>query len=182
VLSWNHNELSTFGLIDDRPKSALMAWIDQLIDQDVLLRQGEYRTLCVTAKGRNVLKDRQDAVLTEMGKQSRPERSRKKRATAATATTKRKSAAPETKSLTTPAPLDMDARALFEKLRQLRKEIADEHEVPAFMVFSDKTLREIARNQPASETDMLAIKGVGPTKWEAFGRRFIEAIESHETT
>ncbi len=76
-------------------------------------------------------------------------------------------------------PLDADAKALFETLRTLRRAIADENGVPAFIVFSDKTLREIARAHPTSRTAMLAVKGVGPAKYEGYGERFLEAIREH---
>lgn len=70
---------------------------------------------------------------------------------------------------------DMDT-GLFEVLRSLRTEIAREEKVPPYIVFSDKTLKEISLRKPSSEESMLEVSGVGQFKLEKYGRRFIEAI------
>jgi ATP-dependent DNA helicase RecQ len=75
-------------------------------------------------------------------------------------------------------PLDAEGRALFEKLRALRRRIAAENNVPTFMVFSDKSLRAMARRRPTTKSAMLLVHGVGPVKIESFGERFLEAIRS----
>ena len=59
--------------------------------------------------------------------------------------------------------------ALFERLRQWRVEVATERGVPSYVVFNDKTLRAIASARPETEDQMLAVSGVGPAKWEAYG-------------
>ena len=59
--------------------------------------------------------------------------------------------------------------ALFERLRQWRIEVATERGVPPYVVFNDKTLRAIASARPETEDQMLAVSGVGPAKWEAYG-------------
>lgn len=69
--------------------------------------------------------------------------------------------------------------ALFEKLRQLRRLIAQERNVPPYVVFSDSTLLDISRELPTSKGRMLAIKGVGEHKWEQFGEQFIKAIQEY---
>ena len=81
---------------------------------------------------------------------------------------------PEHKSLTN----EHDA-ALFQRLRRLRKEIADGLGVPAFVVFSDATLREMASVMPTDHASLLEIKGVGESKLSQFGDEFISAISSH---
>jgi len=73
-------------------------------------------------------------------------------------------------------PLDADGKALFEHLRSVRREIAEENNVPAFMVFSDKTLRAMARQRPTSKDAFLKIHGVGFLKLENFGDRFMNEI------
>jgi ATP-dependent DNA helicase RecQ len=65
---------------------------------------------------------------------------------------------------------------LFERLRQLRKRLADTQGVPAYIVFSDATLKEIAVVKPANKIEMLAVSGVGETKWERYGKEFIDEI------
>lgn len=65
---------------------------------------------------------------------------------------------------------------LFEKLRELRTKIAKESNVPAYVVFSDKTLLEMANEKPTSKDEMFQISGVGEVKWEKYGEVFLEAI------
>ena len=179
VADWGHDQLSTFGLIQDYPKPALMAWFDQLVDQGALVRDGEYRTLQLTRRGWEVLRAEGDVKLYAVQVSPKTKRTRTKRQSRKQAVPQPSSGTSQPGPLAVPGPLDADGRELFEMLRQLRKEIADEIERPAFIVFSDKTLREIARYKPTTENELLAIKGVGPAKWEAFGPRFIETIESH---
>ena len=68
---------------------------------------------------------------------------------------------------------------MFERLRQLRKQIADEQGVPPYVVFTDTTLQEMAREQPTSRVAMLSVSGVGMKKFETYGEAFIEAIRQH---
>jgi ATP-dependent DNA helicase RecQ len=62
---------------------------------------------------------------------------------------------------------------LFERLRVLRREIADRENVPAYIVFSDAVLHEMARRAPKSESELLAISGVGPAKTARYGEAFL---------
>ena len=70
-------------------------------------------------------------------------------------------------------------RALFAKLKYLRKTIADQDDVPPFVVFSDATLADMADKFPETSFDFLDIHGVGRTKLERYGERFIAAISKH---
>ena len=70
------------------------------------------------------------------------------------------------------------ASSLFDKLKQLRYEISQEEGIPAYLVFSDATLKEIERARPMSEEDLLAISGVGQRKLEVYGDQFIEVVLS----
>jgi ATP-dependent DNA helicase RecQ len=70
---------------------------------------------------------------------------------------------------------DVDAE-LFEALRELRREIAEEQEVPAYVVFSDKTLADMAARRPQNRAEFLDVFGVGEAKLERYGFRFLEAI------
>ncbi len=67
---------------------------------------------------------------------------------------------------------------LFERLRQLRKDIADERDIPPFVVFSDATLSDMAQKKPISEAEMLDVSGVGDAKFRQFGQRFIQEIRA----
>ena len=65
---------------------------------------------------------------------------------------------------------------LFEALRALRKELAEEAQVPPYVIFHDSTLREMAAARPASLGDLGRLPGIGAKKLDAYGERFLEAI------
>ncbi len=65
---------------------------------------------------------------------------------------------------------------LFEKLRELRKRLADERGVPPYVIFGDATLIEMSRRRPGNETEFLEISGVGQVKLERHGEAFLHTI------
>jgi ATP-dependent DNA helicase RecQ len=71
---------------------------------------------------------------------------------------------------------DASEEALFQRLRSLRKSLADRQGVPAYVVFSDKVLREMASRRPASASELLSVPGVGPAKLERYGKAFLDEI------
>ncbi|RMH16834.1 MAG: ATP-dependent DNA helicase RecQ [Gemmatimonadetes bacterium] len=73
-------------------------------------------------------------------------------------------------------PADPGEAALFERLRQVRRALADRQGVPAYIVFNDATLRAMARARPRTPVDLLAVPGVGPAKLERYGEAFLEAL------
>ena len=70
-------------------------------------------------------------------------------------------------------------RKLFAKLRKLRKAIADEENIPPYVVFNDATLIEMAEQMPVSPSEMLSVNGVGMRKLERFGKEFMALIRAH---
>lgn len=72
-----------------------------------------------------------------------------------------------------------DVAALFEKLRQKRRELADEQGVPPFMVFSDRTLHEMAQSKPQTQRDFLLVNGVGQRKLEQYGEAMMAVISEY---
>ena len=73
---------------------------------------------------------------------------------------------------------DADA-PLFEKLRELRLEIAREEKVPPYIVFTDKTLTHMCMIKPVTREEMLSVSGVGAFKYEKYGERFINCIHKY---
>lgn len=73
-------------------------------------------------------------------------------------------------------PLSAEGEELFERLRELRKSMADEQGVPAYIVFSDKTLRAMADARPQTPGELLEVSGVGPMKLERYGQAFLKAL------
>jgi ATP-dependent DNA helicase RecQ len=168
VVERGHDVLDVFGLMPGKPKNILMTWLHQLVDQGVLYVEGEYGVLRASPRAAAVLRGEEPAALYGTATASRAKRSggRSKKA--------------ETAKLPSDegTPLNADARELFERLRTLRREIADENNVPAFMVFSDKTLRAMARQRPTTKDKMLQVHGIGFAKLESFGDRFMKLIRN----
>ena len=86
-----------------------------------------------------------------------------------------KSAASDGPALGSYAP-DDENETLFQKLRELRLSIARENSLPPYMVFNDRTLRDMARLRPITDAQFLAVSGVGDSKLAKYGKRFMEAI------
>ncbi len=77
-----------------------------------------------------------------------------------------------------PPEFDPDGDPIFEALRALRKKLADEKGVPAYIIFNDRTLRELASRRPANAAEMLRVPGVGPAKLERYGAAFLELLRN----
>ena len=69
---------------------------------------------------------------------------------------------------------------IADRLRAWRLAWAKENDVPPFIVFSDKTLRALVRQQPTTESEMLEIPGIGPHKWEQFGEALLQELAKEE--
>ena len=152
VLELGHDELSVHGIARGVDADELKDTIDQLIDKALVARStGDYPTLSVTNLGRAALNHRETITLTRTAT-SNP-------ATAATA-----------------GDLDIE---LFDKLRALRKKLADELDAPAFFVFGDAALRQMALHMPRDHASLRRIKGVGDAKLQQFGDQFIGVIRDH---
>jgi len=70
--------------------------------------------------------------------------------------------------------------ALYERLRELRRRLADEARVPAYIVFSDATLREMAFERPQTDAGLLAVNGVGAAKLARYGADFLAVLRTVE--
>ena len=74
--------------------------------------------------------------------------------------------------------IDGSDAAVFARLRALRRRLADERHVPAYVVFGDATLLEMAARRPGTEAELLAVTGVGPKKLALYGALFLAALRS----
>ena len=83
---------------------------------------------------------------------------------------------PKRKTATTQVPLADVDEAMWERLRTCRKRLADEDGVPPYVVFHDRTLREMASRRPASLSAMLTIIGVGQAKLQRYGAEFLAVL------
>ena len=158
VLRWQHHTLSTFGIGKELGRNEWGAIGRELVRLG-LLRQasGMMPTVSLTDEGMATLKERRTVRLTKP--REAPKASVPRAVTASGAVT--------------------CDEVLFEKLRRLRKRLADEQGVPPYIVFGDVSLRHMARDYPTTERDFLAIPGVGETKLRVYGDEFLAEIESH---
>ena len=156
IRKYSHDQLSTYGLLKEMSKKEVTALAYQLIDQGVLGRTpGDMPTVHLIAASKDVLRGQRQVALV------RPKRVEKASA---------KGVAINWEGVD---------KVLFEHLRALRRSIADEQGVPPFVVFSDVTLRELARVRPVDARAFRRIKGVGEKKSADLGTRFIEAIKEY---
>jgi len=159
VLASGHHELSTFGLLAAMPVAELRGHVEQLVDGGFLLRtEGDYPVLQVTDTGWTVLKDQTEV---ELFRQRKPSKKRDRHAVRA-----------DSESW---AGVDRD---LFEVLRRLRLQIAEERRVPPYVVFHDRSLRDMARIRPSNLAAFGEVYGVGEKKVADHGERFLEAVSS----
>ncbi|MEZ6241682.1 MAG: RecQ family ATP-dependent DNA helicase [Phycisphaerales bacterium] len=155
VEEFGHETLSTYAILADMPRDVIVACVNQLVDQGALGRSpGDKPVIHLTESSRGVLRGEQSVRLV------RPESAPKK--------TKRDEASWE----------GVD-RALFEKLRALRLELARERSVPPYVVFSDASLRDMARRRPSTPDGFLLVLGVGRKKLEDLGEAFLGTITEH---
>jgi ATP-dependent DNA helicase RecQ len=143
IVENGHDRLSTWGLLKDEPEPTLRNWIDQLLSHGFLRTAGEFNCLEVTPAGRKVMKG-----------EVTPQLLRQRIADSATA-------------VDDPwAGVDRD---LFEELRAMRGRLAIQKHVPPYIIFSDATLRDLAKYRPTKAEVLLKISGIGERKLQEFG-------------
>jgi ATP-dependent DNA helicase RecQ len=157
IMSAGHNQLSTWGLLRDLRRQDVRQWIEQLVNQGFLRKEGEFNTVEVTDEGRQLLRGQCTPMLLQPVK----------------------SVSRATASKPTADSWEGVDSQLFDELRQLRREIAAERAVPAYIVFGDATLRDMARERPSSLPGLLEVRGFGQQKLADFGEQFVNCIVNH---
>lgn len=161
VKQYEHESLTVFGIGEDLSEQAWRGVLRQLLAQSLLAVDHEgYGTLALTEDSRAVLKGEK----TLMFRREPEKKSRNGR----TASTRSKDAG---------IVLPPDAQQRFEDLRAWRAEVARSHGVPAYVIFHDATLREVALNCPQSLEDLGGISGVGVRKLEAYGEDLLRCVQ-----
>ena len=163
-----HDQLSTYGLLKGLATGEIRGWIDQLVGLDLLRVAGDrYPILVVAPLGVEVLKSQREVTLYEW-----PEPEKKP----APRRTRRASAVEPEDELESGEQVDL---GLFEELRAFRRALAHERGVPPYLVFNDRTLKELAAKKPRSAEDFRRIKGVGDKKAAELGPLFLAKIAEH---
>ena len=159
IVERGHDSLSTYGILQEENKRTVRDWIEQLVGQEFLVKDGEYNVLKVTSAGRRMLKgEHEPQLLRPAAKKTRARR-----------------AAPIADSW------EGVDRGLFEELRTLRRAEATTRNLPPYMIFDDATLRDMARRRPASGASFHEVRGVGEKKLKDFGEGFVELIVDYCT-
>jgi ATP-dependent DNA helicase RecQ len=156
IVAAGHDKLSTWGLLRTFRRQDVRQWIEQLVGQGYLHKEGEFNVIRVTDDGRRLLSGQLTPTLLRPTKQSRAQPSR----------------------VATDSWEGVD-RELFDVLRQLRREEATRRSVPAYIVFSDATLRDLARRRPSTLEGFLEVHGIGQKKAADFGRLFVDCITTY---
>jgi ATP-dependent DNA helicase RecQ len=152
-----HDQLSTYGIGSERSEEEWSAIFRQLIHRGFLLQDvANYSVLKLTPSSRALLRGEMELELAKPRIRARSKKNEKKRRM--------------------DSPHD---EALFETLRELRKKIADEMNVPPYIVFGDAALIHMAQIKPGTPKEMLQVNGVGQAKLERFGEAFLNCIRDN---
>jgi ATP-dependent DNA helicase RecQ len=153
IQRWGHDRLTTYGIGKDVPKAQWAAVARELMRLGYVgVAEGEFATLELTPAGRGVLTARTPITLTKTRALPKARRATRREGDIAC------------------------DEILFERLRELRKQLADERGVPAYVIFGDTTLRALARAYPTRLSELGGITGIGEKKRAEFGEAFTEAI------
>jgi len=164
VLEAGLDRLTTYGLLRDLGEDRVWALLNELVKAGCLeVSTGQYPTLSLTALGRDVMLRKQTIPL------ALPEAAA------------RKPTAPKQRARQldkVEVPRDCES-PLFQALRTWRREVADRMGVPAFVVYPDRTLIELASIKPRTMDELLEVKGIGPAKARQFGAETLAIIQQH---
>jgi ATP-dependent DNA helicase RecQ len=169
----DHQGLSTFGIGADLSEVQWRGVLRQLVAQGHVQAEGEYGTLALTDSARSVLKGDQPVLLRQ------PSEAPRRRGSKTSRSPVRGSAGAVGNvagSAGAPLPLDAAAERRYLALKAWRAAIAREHNLPAYVVFHDATLAEMARREPAGLSELGEISGVGAKKLEAYGRQILDVL------
>ena len=152
VLANGHDTLSVYGIGNEYSKNQWLTIGDKLLELNAV-EIGEFKIYKLTAFGVEVIKGAHTIEL------------KKERLAVQKAETKKK--------VTYFDDYDVD---IYDKLRDLRTQIASAKGIPPYIVFSDKTLKDLSNKQPQNKEEMLAVHGIGEVKFERYGMEFLEVL------
>jgi ATP-dependent DNA helicase RecQ len=155
ILQNEHDALSTYGLLSAYSKHTVHDWIEQLEGQTYIEKVGQYNVLNVTEKGWQVLRGNEKPRLLKPAEK------------------------PAKVSKVIEDSWEGVDRGLFEALRKLRATLARKQGVPAYIVFGDATLRDMARRRPSNLIKLLDVKGVGEKKRRQYGQVVLDTIRDY---
>jgi len=153
VLDFSHDKLSVYSIGSELSRDAWSVICDKLLDIEAISIDGEYRVLKLKPLAKEILKGNLKVEIDEENLKVKKEK------------------APKRDEPLTP---DMEK---FNHLREIRRELAKSEGVPPYIIFSDKSLKEMAAYLPKTKAEFMAINGVGEMKLEKYGEIFINACK-----
>ena len=163
-----HGTLSTFGIGAKWSEQQWRGVIRQLLSLGHLQSEGEFTTLVLADSARAVLKGEVPVTLREHRESPKGSGRTRRSSSSGGGSSGRSTAAP--------IKLDADGDARFSALRAWRSEVAREHNLPAYIVFNDATLAQMALTAPGTLDELSGISGVGAKKLEAYGREILRVL------
>jgi len=159
IRQWNHDQLPTYGVGREQNKTYWRRLIDALLAQGLAsVEDPQFPVPKVTEEGWKVLRKERTFQMIR----SAPAKKPKKKSVGGTGGT-----------------IEQYSEKLFEQLRDLRMRLARAENVPPYVIFSDRSLREMSAYFPTSPDELLAISGVGSRKLENYGERFLDVITQY---
>ncbi|MBN2509085.1 MAG: DNA helicase RecQ [Spirochaetales bacterium] len=159
IRSRNHHELKTFGIGNDKSKKWWRGIINELIGQQAVYQDSDrYNVLCMTEHGRDILYGKMDFFISETASVKEPD-------------------SPSVKDTVDKG--GCSDKILFKLLKEKRTQIAHENRVPPYIIFSDKTLKDMSLLKPENAEEFLGVSGVGEKKLEVYGPLFLPLIKAH---
>ena len=155
ILTNTHDQLSVYGIGENHTKAQWLTIADKLLELGAV-GIGEYKVYHLTNRGTEILKGKE--AVTIRASRLVISKAKKKKVDY----------------------FDDYEVETFDRFRALRKEIASTNKVPPYVVFSDKTLKELSNVMPSSKAEMLEVHGIGAVKFERYGHAFLELIEEIE--
>ena len=158
VTQHGHDSLTVFGIGTELRDTEWRGVVRQLLAQGLLAVEGDYGTLVLTGSSTEVLRKQREVALRR--EPERPVKPAKARRAAAAA----------------PADLPEEAAGVFERLRAWRGATAKEQGVPAYVIFHDATLRQIAAQSPSTLAELGTISGIGENKLAKYGQQVLDTL------
>lgn len=157
VLQYRLDSLSTYGIMSATSTSRIFDIVQFLLEKELISQAGsEYPVLAINAQSLEFIRDKQPLIM-QLPKEKVAEKP----------------------ASTTAIDLSDISTVLFDRLKVLRRGLAEDANVPAYIVFSDATLRDMCRKLPRSSDEFLSVAGVGQKKLELYGKAFIDLIAEY---
>ena len=168
VTQYGHDKLSTFGIGADLGETQWRALMRQLIAREAIhVDSAHFNTLHLADAARAILKGESQVWLRQLSEKKASSRSKSARAS-------------QTARAPDGQPLSLSERDCLDALKAWRAEVAREHNLPAFVIFHDSTLRAIAAQKPRTLADLDGIAGLGQKKREAYGADVLRVVSAFD--